>query len=512
MGIKYYFQFFIIVSLLYSLKIDTKAQDSLYLVGTITGESYEERITDVKGIGDANGDGYDDFIVTNYFDKTAKLYFGSASLDLIPDLTFHYPESEDSVRYFGIASGIGDVNNDGYDDFSISGTFLAYGLYPKGKVFIYLGGETIDTIPVAEFNEPWIEDSFGETSSAGDINKDNYDDFIITSPYNWSDAKGRVYLFWGGDTVSWERSITFTSDTLEDFFGSSVANIGDVNNDSFDDIAIGATAWLNSNDTAKVYIYHGGILMNDEADTILRSDNANDEFGVLIINANDLNGDKITDFCIAGSPQIKIYLGFYKEPLKMSGYSIDVGGDINGDGFSDLIVGDERKINIFFGSENFNAETPDIIVDDSLRYSTQYIYIVGDLNNDNCSEIMSFAPNWTDPENPQGKVYIYSYKKIMNIKDYEGNIPDGFNLYQNYPNPFNPTTILSWQLEIRSIVKISIYDVLGREVTTILNEEQPAGEYEIEFDASKYNLSSGVYFYELKTDDFALRKKMVLLR
>ena len=74
----YYLQILIIITLLYPFYIETKAQDSLYLVGTITGESYATRITDVKGIGDVNNDGYDDFIISHYFDNTVQLYLGSS--------------------------------------------------------------------------------------------------------------------------------------------------------------------------------------------------------------------------------------------------------------------------------------------------------------------------------------------------------------------------------------------------------------------------------------------------
>ena len=137
-----------------------------------------------------------------------KLYLGAADANLIPDVTFHYP-GKDTLNDFGIASGIGDINNDGYDDFAISGKFGDWG-YSNGKVFIYLGGPTIDTIPIAEFNEQWIEDSFGnEIEGVGDINKDGFDDFIITSPINFSNYKGYAYLFWGGDTISWKRSQNF---------------------------------------------------------------------------------------------------------------------------------------------------------------------------------------------------------------------------------------------------------------------------------------------------------------
>ena len=88
--------------------------------------------------------------------------------------------------------------------------------------------------------------------------------------------------------------------------------------------------------------------------------------------------------------------------------------------------------------------------------------------------------------------------------------PDNFLLYQNYPNPFNPSTKISWQLPVGSWQTLKIYDVLGNEVVTLVNEEKPAGNYEIIFDAK--NLSSGVYFYQLKTYEFIQTKKMILMK
>jgi len=113
------------------------------------------------------------------------------------EIIFHYPAS-DSLNDFGGGSGVGDVNDDGYDDFILSGGFGDWG-FPKNKVFLYYGGETIDTIPVNEFIQPnAIQDGFGQpTVRLGDINQDSYDDFAIGSPYNWSDGKGYAYLFWG---------------------------------------------------------------------------------------------------------------------------------------------------------------------------------------------------------------------------------------------------------------------------------------------------------------------------
>jgi uncharacterized delta-60 repeat protein len=89
-------------------------------------------------------------------------------------------------------------------------------------------------------------------------------------------------------------------------------------------------------------------------------------------------------------------------------------------------------------------------------------------------------------------------------------LPSSFALEQNYPNPFNPTTIISWQLPVSGHIVLKIYDILGREITTLVNGVKPAGNYTTTFDASR--LSSGVYFYSLKAGNFYQVKKMILLK
>lgn len=85
-----------------------------------------------------------------------------------------------------------------------------------------------------------------------------------------------------------------------------------------------------------------------------------------------------------------------------------------------------------------------------------------------------------------------------------------FNLFQNYPNPFNPATKIRWQSPVNSRQTLKIFDVLGNEVVTLVDEYKEAGRYEINFDASM--LSSGIYFYQLNTGDFISMKKMILLK
>jgi hypothetical protein len=86
-----------------------------------------------------------------------------------------------------------------------------------------------------------------------------------------------------------------------------------------------------------------------------------------------------------------------------------------------------------------------------------------------------------------------------------------FNLFQNYPNPFNPTTKISWQTKAGSWQTLKVFDVLGNEIVTLIDEYKPEGRYEIEFSDTK-SISSGVYFYRLTTPSFSQTKSMVLIK
>ncbi len=91
-------------------------------------------------------------------------------------------------------------------------------------------------------------------------------------------------------------------------------------------------------------------------------------------------------------------------------------------------------------------------------------------------------------------------------------IPSKFSLAQNYPNPFNPETVINYQLAASAWVTLKVFDVLGNEVATLVNEEQSAGSYRIEFSSKNTELSSGVFFYQLRAGDFVQTKKMILMK
>ena len=107
-------------------------------------------------------------------------------------------------------------------------------------------------------------------------------------------------------------------------------------------------------------------------------------------------------------------------------------------------------------------------------------------------------------------VLKYSQASPTGVDYNSSEIPEKFNLEQNYPNPFNPTTKISFSISSSEFVSLKVYDILGNEVVKLFNEFTQPGNYEIQFNAS--GLSSGVYFYQISTENFIETKKMILTK
>jgi len=136
----------------------------------------------------------------------------------------------------------------------------------------------------------------------------------------------------------------------------------------------------------------------------------------------------------------------------------------------------------------------------------------------------TFVPVWTDLTNSELQVLVdigndgtiddtlTLVNQVTGIGDDQGSLitPNSYNLAQNYPNPFNPTTKISWQSPVSSHQTLKVYDVLGNEVATLVDEYKPAGSYEVTFDASR--LASGIYLYKLQAGSFLQTRKMILIK
>jgi hypothetical protein len=121
-------------------------------------------------------------------------------------------------------------------------------------------------------------------------------------------------------------------------------------------------------------------------------------------------------------------------------------------------------------------------------------------------------PIWTDDRagTPNQEVYTSPVGPLVSTENTGANIPKEYVLKQNYPNPFNPNTLIEYSLPNSGHYSIIVYNALGREAAVIADGFAKAGNYAVNFDAS--GLSSGVYFYTMKTDEFTDTKRMVLIK
>jgi len=151
------------------------------------------------------------------------------------------------------------------------------------------------------------------------------------------------------------------------------------------------------------------------------------------------------------------------------------------------------------------------------NFDTGYVWLDKNyefcINSDTSNNLWLVIGIWGNWE--VGRTYYIDSLFIQIQKGNPNSVADykrffNYDLQQNYPNPFNSTTIINYQIPELSFVTLKVYDVLGKEVARLVNEEKPAGGYSIDFNAS--NFPSGIYFYQLKAGNFIQTRKMILLR
>jgi hypothetical protein len=215
-------------------------------------------------------------------------------MDNTADVTF---TGEGTDNYFGISvSGAGDVNDDGYDD-------VIVGAYETGRAYIYLGatGTTMDNTADVEMIGEIVDgtrNDFGwSVSGAGDVNNDGYAD-VIVGAYRYNSYTGRAYIYYGGSSMDNAADVTFTGEGTDNDFGWSVSGAGDVNGDNFDDVIVGADGY--NSETGRAYIYYGatGTTMDNTVDVTLDGEGTYNEFGYSVSGAGDVNNDGYADVIV----------------------------------------------------------------------------------------------------------------------------------------------------------------------------------------------------------------------
>jgi len=335
--------------------------------------------------------------------------------------------------------------------------------------------------------EPYIL-FYGHYFQTGDINGDNYDDLLLSSrvqtiPPNPQDSLDVLHIYLGspnftflenGETLRYESRLK--NDVYSYGWFKRELSVMDINGDSYSDLIISHLYKDATN-----HVHYGAV-----------------------------NGiDTIPSFFITDPDTTREY-------VVVGPMCHDV-GDWNNDGDGDFLLKPSyfKSFTLHLGGPHINNINPygmKGLLESCYNYFPNKAINCGDQNGDGIKDFVVIA---TCGLSNNGFVIIYKGRDdivvgIANEKEVIY-LTDNY-LEQNYPNPFNTTTMIRYGLRFNAGVKITVYDLLGKEIAVLVNEEKQTGEYEIEFDASKYNLSSGTYFYKIKTDGNGISRKMIYLK
>lgn len=431
---------------------------------------------------------------------------------------YHIKTPNDTVpRFFfsGDNCSLGDFNGDGVEDLVVSGNPI--------KIYLGISEGVFDTIPFFEKHQESEGYAFGRCSAVGNLNGDEYDDLIVTDAgYPNLNFIGRAYIFLGGDVMDTIPNYILNGDSIRVNFGWNVAS-GDLNYDGFDDIIIRGYDSNNPVSNQRfpyLKIFLGGNIINTTTWKYIEGTRTS-SFGLACF---DVNGDDVKDLLWTNYSSVdsmnSVYI-HYSENNDIDtlpslilpnswAQNVTNAGDMNGDGFNDILIssngndqGGNSYIFVYSSGPNMDTNFDAAVGIGGVSNLGAFGSIAGidDVNVDGYDDILvgAYAYQWFTEK---GKWFIFlgdSSIPVTSVEDEENNTPKDFALFQNYPNPFNPKTVIGYQLSVIGNVKITVYDILGKEVAVLVNEEKSAGEYKTEFNGS--NLSSGVYYYKLILTD-----------
>ena len=529
-------KFFLLFILLMSSLL---AQIEPKLITFFEGRADSNMFGIVTNTGDLNGDGFDDFAIGTNNSNYVNIYFGGATLDTYPDLVLN---GEEHSKNFGCKlAGAGDVNNDGYDDLLIVDETYSFDIgFQYGKIYLYLGAAQMDTIPDLTFTSNQFNALLGSSITSNfDFNNDGYKDFAASSYYNNEDQYGKVYLFLGKETMEETPDAVFVSEYISDGFGYSIQGLDDINGDGYDDLAIATSKKVPSHDNHQVLFFYGGKSIDLTPDKIINKGDI--RYGEIIYRGGDFNNDGFNEFVLEEEDSVygsylimhtinNNYMIFNSDNLGNEGYyQFSSGEDLNHDGYDDFIIRNFAyntpegksvgKVMLFYGGDIIDISSYIDIIDTTEynSFGTQAA-LLGDINGDGFGEFIIGAVQHTKT-NWKGRAYLYSLGSITDVE--RRNINKSKILLGTYPNPFNSSISLKYFLPFSGDVTIDIFNSNGKLIKSLLSKNQQSGNHIAIWKGDNNRnevCASGVYFVRFShtsgvyNQENHISKKIILLK
>src|SRR5688572_2499264 len=280
---------------------------------TMTGAEIDAQFgTSVGRIADTNLDGFDDWVVGAPFDDgdgnatnsgadrgRAFLFLGGAPTNASADLTF--TGAEDDAQFGAAVDSAGDLNDGAAEDIAVGAPFddaddnSSDSGADRGRVFVFFGGSTIDTLPDLTLSSDENDASFGTAVAlALDVDGDGIDDLLVGAPFHDAGGtdRGRAYVFFGAPTPSTAPGLTISGTENGGAFGAAVSRTGDVSRDGRDDFFVGAPL-ENPNgraDAGSAYLYFGGPGVDEDFDLAFDGVETGARFGAAVAGPGDFDG------------------------------------------------------------------------------------------------------------------------------------------------------------------------------------------------------------------------------
>lgn len=342
-----------------------------------------------------------------------------------------------SVWPLNVGRAMSDLNGDGLSDIVIGAKgYDTQGMNNRGRVAVYFGAAMPATTPGWSVEGAAENDSFGTSvSSRGDLNGDGVADLVVGAPFAMG-GNGQATVYLGGSSPSNRPTLTLNPPMQGSDFGRSVAILGDINGDGFDDFAVGASTANNSSMGGQVFVYFGGATLDATPDLTLGGSAPQIQFGRAVAGAGDVNGDGFADFLV-GAPRAPnnnvvdvgaayLYLGgerpdttadgTYRGTMMSDffGATLTSAYDIDRDGFADFAVGaprtsgGESPVFIFGGGTAVPTMARTSIAPPSgARGFGRGLGSAGDVNGDGHYDLIVGAPVTSGAENETGRAFLY---------------------------------------------------------------------------------------------------------